>query len=153
MTALRRQEEVSPEAVQALISTATQSTDETLQDYAAQHLGHLHEQGVLEDNSEIEATLWASTKTTEGTVAGVAIEALHKAQEEGRLINAYAIEDQAWSILNNDYTEVVQISALNVLENTNDQELLKIKVHQLLANEDISYSLNLKLNTILAELR
>ena len=149
MTALRRQEEVSPEAVQALISTATQSTDETLQDYAAQHLGHLHEQGVLEDNSEIEATLWASTKTTEGTVAGVAIEALHKAQEEGRLINTYPIEDQAWSILNNDYSDEVKISALNVLESADDQELLKIKVEQLIQNEGNSYSMNLKLNSLI----
>lgn len=75
---LRRQQPAIPGLSDLLISIyQNPAHDQTMRDYAVQHMAALHGTG-----PKVEATLWEATQETQSSVAGTALLALHRRQAD-----------------------------------------------------------------------
>jgi len=124
MGALRRSEVLRSKLSENLTSIVQNgSRDAMVRDYAMQHLGHLHEQGV--DREEIEPTLWSGLDEVEASIAGTALLAINTAAENGNMIDKNELGVLASSIAEDEeYSLTSRITAMAVSgKNSNSQTI------------------------------
>jgi len=129
LISLRDQETVPSDFAEMLIDNLGNNPDRELRDYAAQHLGHVHEaggSGVEGEIQSIEDALWEATFLTEGTASGSALIALNQASEKNRLQSNFDLEGRAIEILKGSYSVETKVSALDILEGSTNPEYLQL---------------------------
>lgn len=144
---LRQQEKVPVDFVQRLSSIAADIDQyPVVRDYALQHLGHYHAENPS-SAAEIEQALWTATNVKEGTIAGSSLIALNNAQEDRGLVNNYNLQEKAVEILKGEYTDEAKISALEILNNDEIQDVVLFSQKSLDAG-DLSIAIQIKLENL-----
>ncbi len=143
LIALREQENVPVDFVERLSLIANNAQqDLVLRDYALQHLGHYHEESGSNPRA-IEETLWKATQIKQGTIAGTALIALQNAEEENRMISNYNLQERAINILQTNYTEESKISALDALQESQNQVVTDM-VQKMVSGAETPIALKIK---------